>query len=120
MPLITVWNSVRVAANLEDLERSVLRGAIRMVCLGITELGLTKPEDITVRYPDLGDEPSPEDPIIVVVELLFDKPERTPDVRQRLAMKLFEVVKQFHINRGRAVEVAVKRFNPERDAFWRG
>lgn len=118
MPLIEVWNSVRVRADMESLQRSMLKSEFRKACLGIHELGLTNPEQVTVRFPDLADEPEPEHAIMVVVELLFDKPERTLEVRQKLAAALGTAVCGSFIGKGRKVEVAVKRFNPDRDAFF--
>lgn len=126
MPFITVWNwaSGDKFAN-DPFNVAELRSNLRKACLGISELGLTEDADVTVCLAG-----SPEyrggGPIIVVVELLFDKPERTLEVRQRLASALGESVKAYYRRyagidqRDREVEVAVKRFNPERDAFWKG
>lgn len=119
MPLITVWNSVRVRADMESLERSMLKTAFREACLGIPELGLTQPEQVTIRFPDLADEqPDPGDKIIIVVELLFEKPQHTLEVRRRLATMLATAMRQFPTWQGRPIEVAVKRFDPYRDAFF--
>lgn len=119
MPLIEVWNSVRVHADMESRERSMLRAALREACLSIPELGLTKQEQVTVRYPDLADERSNSgDPIVIVVELLFDKFECTLDVRRKLATLLGLTVREFLIWQDRRVEIAVKRFDPNHDAFF--
>lgn len=118
MPFITVWNN-----DPFNHESAYLRDGLRRACLGIKELGLTKDEDVTV-YIVCNPHPSYDGgPVIIIVELLFDKPERTLEVRQRLAASLGEAMKAYYRKGSygdREVEVAVKRFNPERDAFWKG
>ncbi|MFC1633034.1 hypothetical protein ACFL1U_02760, partial [Patescibacteria group bacterium] len=56
-------------------------------------------------------------PIIVIAELLFDKPERTPKARQELAEVILVCFQQTLNLAARKVEVAVKKFNPEKDGF---
>ena len=58
----------------------------------------------------------------LIIELLFEKPERTHEKRRDYAKALAEACKQ-ELNRLRGttdakVEVAVKRFNPEKDGFY--
>ncbi|MEK7532520.1 MAG: hypothetical protein AAB579_02875 [Patescibacteria group bacterium] len=58
----------------------------------------------------------------IMVELLFDTPERTNERRREYAEKLGLAVEGFLNHRRHTtdarVEVAVKRFNPERDGFY--
>lgn len=73
-----------------------MRDGLRRACLEIKELGLTKDEDVTV-YIVRNPHPSYDGgPVIVIVELLFDKTERTLEVRQRLAASLGEVIKAYY------------------------
>lgn len=116
MPLITVW-------NWRPCERSPeLATALHAACWNLNKLGLTDVSDVSVCFG--GDEIHGFifSPLIIVVELLFDKPERTPEVRQKLAEELGKRAKEWLRSNytSRPVEVAVKRFNPERDAFWVG
>lgn len=110
MPLITVWNAHQTYDK--------VKWDIIDACLGIEELGLKKPAEVSVCFvPDM--DPSwVEETVVVVVELLFDKPGRTQAVRQRLAEAIGRAIKDSTVGHNRPVEVAVKRFNPERDAFW--
>lgn len=109
MSLITVWNTGK--------SDGIIRDAIRDACIAIPALGLRR-SDVTVCFvPDMDE----YGPIVVVVELLFDKEERTTEVRQLLAETIGGAVKRRStLGHSRTVEVAVKYFNPERDAFWRG
>ena len=120
MPLITVWNSVDSDAYEPRLDHAALRERLCAACLEIAELGLTEERQVTVRFPDCVDKVSPGHPIVVIVELLFDKPERTLEVRQRLAVALRDAVQASFLCMDRTVEVAVKRFSPERDAYATG
>ena len=54
--------------------------------------------------------------IILIVEGLFDRPDRTKEVRDRLALKLAEAAKGWVATTWR-VEVLVKRFDPEKDSY---
>jgi hypothetical protein len=84
-----------------------------------TELGLTI-DEVSVFFPvdcveyDLGTE------FVCFVEGLFVKPERTPEVRQKLADSIREVLVSFArecVPTCQMVEVLVKQFNPEKDGF---
>jgi hypothetical protein len=65
--------------------------------------------------------------LIVFVEGLFEKAERTDEVRKRLAETLAQTIKQwvttkeafvcFRDTQVRLIEVFVKRFNPDYDGF---
>lgn len=114
-----MWNWLPKERNVELTE------ALRAACFGVKELGLKQPIDVTVCF---GGEEMEKilnlyAPLTIIVELLFDKPECTPEVRSRLAAELGGACKRFfHLNMftDRPVQVAVKRFNPEHDAFWNG
>ncbi len=115
MPLIVVYNltndELKDAVTIEKLER-----IFSEVIEGIPELELNKDQ---VSFSFLQD-PSVETtdvPVTIIVELLLDKPKRTSQVRQRLADKIAGAFLSIRWNKGRQVEVAVKRFNPSKDGF---
>lgn len=111
MPLITVY-------GLSKWSPHTMIKDLRDACLNVKELGLTDRKDVTI-YPVASDSISTDSgPIIIIVELLFDRPERTHEIRQKLAEALGQAAKISSPNR--SVEVAVKRFNTEKDAFWAG
>lgn len=122
MPLVTVWNS-QLGASRGILAADLKGAALSLGALGGLGLGSN---DVTVCIAGNDFSPSGEDlshPCVIVVELLFDKPERTEEVRRTLAERLGKAAKEFFRNKlgiNRVIEVAVKRFNPERDAFWSG
>ena len=66
------------------IEEAITRAAIE-----IPELELT-PNDISFFFPRDPSITSDEIPIIIKVELLFDKPKRTPAIRQLFAAKIEE------------------------------
>ncbi|MBI5071444.1 hypothetical protein HZB93_00920 [Candidatus Falkowbacteria bacterium] len=103
-----------------------LRRLLRDACLSIKELKLSA-SDIVIEIWDVsvnafveGEEHAP---VVIVVELLFDNPERTIEVRRKLAEALGKAAKGYYTmidGSSWPVEVAVKRFSPEKDAFWNG
>lgn len=117
MPLITVWNQ----AYGHDHALGV---ALREACFSVKALSLEKPEDVVVCTGSTDDAGS-RAPVIIIVELLFDKPERTQEVRKQLAEALGEAARRFYQSEemritNKPIEVFVKRFNPDKDAFWTG
>ncbi|MBU0596985.1 hypothetical protein KJ641_03855 [Patescibacteria group bacterium] len=58
----------------------------------------------------------PDTTLVILVEGLFDTPDRTKEIRDKLAKFLTEAVKPFIPNEWE-VEVLVKRFDPEKDSY---
>jgi len=119
--LITIW-------NWQSTERDKLaqfREALTHACREIEILNLRDELDeyqydlITVCYGGPAWSDHRKAHLTVVVEIMFDKPERTEAVRQQLAEALGRAAKSV-VGEHRRVEVAVKRFSPERDGFWAG
>ncbi len=112
MPIITVQGLP--ADTNEQALQSLYRACAARVAL-IKELKLTSTRQLTFFFPpdmmalDLGQE------IIVTVDGLFVKPERTPEVRNRLAEALGETVKEYFPDA--FVEVLVHSFDPAQ-GFW--
>lgn len=126
MPIITVWGLSEIS------ERRMIKlyeNIQEAVVFGIKELELM-PKDVTVLFPPdkmaygLGDE------IIVFVDGLFEKPERTDEVRSRLAEKIGKEIKFFFerhtseyevekppIKMPKSIEVFIRPFNPK-TGFW--
>jgi len=121
MPIITVYGLPNIAERkLTDLYERILSGILEVENLHL------KKEDITVFFPPdkmdygLGIE------IIVFVDGLFEKPERTEEVRNRLAEKIGKEIRQFFlinvhekppIKLPKLIEVFIRSFNP-RMGFW--
>jgi hypothetical protein len=113
MPQITLWCLPELSEEqLRELHRKVVAAAV-----SIKELGLKDEKDFLTVFPTdmmaygLGTE------IMVQVSELWDKPERTPEVRNRLAEALGVAVKEMFP----AALVAARidpPFSPERDGFW--
>ena len=113
MPVIKVWCLPKQSE--EELNR--LFEAIVKAVEGISELKLKGERSMTVLFPTdamaygLGTE------IIIEVMGLFEKPERTDEVRNRLARSLgIAVRKLFPLAR---VQCFVYSFNPSQ-GFWKG
>ncbi len=81
------------------------------------------PGDVSCFFPHDPSVPTHPYPIsTLIVDLLFEKPERTPERRQEYAQKLALACRNF-LNRHRGtedakVEVAIKPFNPEKHGLY--
>ena len=114
MPVIKVWclPADQTQEGLEQLHKNIV-AAVEAV----PELGLQGEKEMTCLFPPdlmhygLGSE------IIVEVTGLFEKPERTPEVRNRLAQNIGERVKALYPKA--MVEVFVYPFNPTISGFWK-
>jgi len=112
MPIVVVWGLP--ADTGEQALQKLTEEFIDVVC-GIKKLGLSN-DQVTCFFPSdmmmagLGEE------IIVFVEGLFAKPERTEEVRDRLAEALGTTVKTFFPST-HTIEVLVRPFDPAQ-GFW--
>ena len=112
MPVIKVW-CLPPGQSEDDLNR--LYQNIVEAAVSVTELGLRGGKDITCLFPPdlmqlgLGEE------IIIEIGGLFQKPERTPEVRQRLARSVGESVKRLYPKA--MVECFVRTIDPSQ-GFW--
>ena len=112
MPVLKIWC---LPAGQTEEKLNALHKAIVKAIVSISELGLKTEKDITCLFvPDLmayglGEE------IIIEIDGLFDKPERTEDVKQRLAESVGKSVKELYPNA--KVECFVRTFNPKQ-GFW--
>lgn len=112
MPVIKVWCLPSMEEErLNALHQAVVRG----VC-GVSELGLKDENDMTTLFPSdlmkfgLGTD------IIVEITGLDDKPERTQEVRNRLAHNVGGAVREFFPEA--KVECFVHPFNHDQNGFW--
>ena len=116
MPIIMIYG-VPSFSNTEPLKR--LTGDLQKVASDIEELHLT-PDQVSVFFPSdrlyyIRDRPE----LIVFINGLFPRSERTLEVRQRLAEAIHELVKAFareYFPNCKLVEVFVRPFDPS-DAF---
>jgi len=118
MPHIVIYN----LAPSDFKEERILKieRAIKKAILDIPELELTS-NDISYSFPQDPTITSDTVPVVIIVELLFDKPRRTFEVRQRLAQKIvfaFKLATEW--KNLTKLEVAVKRFDPKKDGFYTG
>ena len=114
MPIIQVMG---VPEEIQGLE--LLMDKLRSEAAKIKELGLSA-NDVTVFFPpDLVKDGLGEE-IIVFVQGLFKRPNRTPKVRQELAETLALAVKTFFkkiLPQCKMIEVFVTEFDPSKDGF---
>jgi hypothetical protein len=121
MPLITIWNW----QSTEKDKLPELREALSRAVMDIEVLGLRDEIDefdydlFTICYGGQAWSDHRKAHLTILVEILFEKPERTEAVRLQLAEALGRAAKSV-IGQHRRVEVAVKRFNQDRDGFWAG
>jgi len=112
MPVIKVW-CLPADQTEEDLNR--LHKSMVKAVTSVSELGLKTENDMTCLFvPDLmtyglGGE------IIVEISGLFEKSERTEEVRQRLAENVGKSVKRLYPKA--KIECFVTTFNPKQ-GFW--
>lgn len=113
MPVIKVWclSADQTEDDLRKLHRMVVEAVV-----SVRELGLKDQNDMTVLFPadmmqyGLGEE------IIVEIEM-FEKPERSPEVKRRLTQNVGMAVKMLY-PKAKVESGPVKTFRPEMDGFW--
>lgn len=112
MPIIKVWC---LPPNQSEEALNHLHQTIVKAVLCISELGLQSQNDMTCLFPPdlmkygLGKE------IIVEISGLFEKPERTAEVRQRLAVSVGSAVSVLYPDA--KVECSVSTIDPAK-GFW--
>ena len=110
MPIIKVWC---LPQESEEQLRLVHKSIVSAV-VAVSELGLKDQNDMTVLFPTdmmkygLGEE-------IIIEVSLFEKPERTDEVLNRLAVNVGMSLKRIYSKA--KVECVVTTFNPRR-GFW--
>lgn len=118
MPLVIVYGLTEMDYKEERIGQ--IEANITKEVVAIEELDLT-PEGVSFSFPRDPSVVSDEIPITIIVELLFDKPERTQETRDVLAHNIAfafkQTVESWRVLRS-FVEVAVKRFDPEKDGFY--
>jgi len=123
MPQIIVWgllpeeiaDSSGEPGKIGKLEK--IEEAITQAVLSIPELELKK-SDISYSFPE-DSSVKAHYPVEISVELLFEKPKRTQEIRQLLAERIATSFKETVVWRiPSKVRAAVKRFNPEKDGFF--
>lgn len=127
MPIITITNAP-TALLASMTHREALRSLIKDTCAGVCELKLT-PRQVSVNftteivlrsglatlYCD------PESPVVVEVEKLYEKPERTREVLQGLSDNLHSVVRgylrEWGFNNPAGVEVFITPFSTQANVY---
>lgn len=112
MPVIKVW----CLPDIDEPKLNALHKSIVRAVVSVEELGIKDENDMTCLFPPdmmkygLGAE------IVVEVTGLFAKPERTDEVRQQLAERLGQAVKELFPDT-QLVECFVYPFSPAQ-GFW--
>jgi hypothetical protein len=115
MPQITVWCLPPDTSEekLHDLHNALVAAAV-----DIKELGLKDENDFLNLFPVDMMKYGAGTEIMVQVSELWDKPERTPEVLNRLAKALGEAVRERFPNARTVAARIDPLFRPERDGFW--
>lgn len=118
MPVVIVYGLTdQIQAGL----RNGLRYRVAHAVASIPELNLA-PDLVDVFLHLEDDRHGITRTVVAFVEGLFEKPERTPEVRQRLAASVGEAIVTWlradPATNHQLVEVLIKRFDPERDGFF--
>ena len=113
MPLIRIENYPQTTpgyCNVRDLAK-----ALQSACITTEVPGINSAGQVTVVA---GGSQLLEDDrtLVVIVEGLFDRPDRTKVIRDRLANRLAKHAK-INLPPDWKVEILVKRFNPEKDSY---
>lgn len=93
-------------------KQSVIRENLIQSVLALQIPGVSQRQDVTVSF-DSGC--GTEEIIAVMVEGLFDRPDRSLSLRMRLAECLHQALKTHYPKQ--KIEVLVSRFDPDSDAF---
>jgi len=116
MPHIVVMGLGASEFGEESIER--IEHAVTLAAMSVTELVLGA-TDVSFTFVYDPSVTSNKVPLVVEVKFLFDKPERTPAVRQRLADLIARAIKGLPNNESRMIEVGIPRFDAERDGYAR-
>ncbi len=115
MPQITVWC---LPPDTSEEKLRDLHSAIVAAAVGIEELGLKDENDFLNLFPSDMMKYGAGTEIMIQVSELWEKPERTPVVLNRLAKALGEAVR-VRFPEARTVAARIDPlFKPERDGFW--
>jgi hypothetical protein len=102
--------------NVEEIEK-----AVSQTLISIKDLGLSM-EDISYSFFKDETVESETIPVVIIVELLFEKEDRSYGVRCQTATAIGQAFEKTIIKwrkkLPKTLEVAVKRFNPKKDGFW--
>ncbi len=107
MPVIKVW----CLPNIGESKLSVLQQELVRATQKVRELGIETEKDVTCLFPTDLMQHGPGHEIIIEVTGLFEKPERTREVRQRLAEELVAAVRGQLRDVG-LIECFIHPFNP--------
>ncbi len=121
MPLIHVWNykpneDVIFQAGIPRLYHDLGRA-----CMSVPELGIKDATDVLIANNGMTicAEPGAKTAValLIIVDLLYDRPDRTIEVKRRLAEAIGLAAKEAAGGQ-RPVEVFIRTFNPENEASW--
>lgn len=111
------FTATRGALERDSAFTQVLGAKLRCACVAAHVPGVESQDLVTVSF-DTGYVLA-DRTLVIVVEGLFDRPDRTKEVRDRLARMLGEAARSL-IRDDWTVEVLVQRFDPTADAYWKG
>ncbi len=129
MPLIVIHGLAKRQDEVDKVDYQRLITDLCVAVSGIQELVLT-PEEVSISIPwDACEWDNPD--VIAVIEGLYSRPERTPQVRRYLARAVGTAIINWlkieneDVTSGISdtttkVEVIIPRFNPSEDGFFAG
>lgn len=121
MPIITIWNWDPGHGDNGKRNMSFLAAKLKRACFRFSELGLTDPKDVTVCLGGSALMSSLSDPLVIIVDLLYEKPERTLEIKRKLAERLGQVCRAYRQRfRLQTVEIFIRTFDPNTEACWIG
>lgn len=113
MPVLVVYGVPQRTSSLQI--NAYLRPGLKEAVAGISELGLS-PKEVSVFLHQENTENSgfavSQEDIVVFIDGLFEKPERTDEVLSRLARAVVEKIEEFKLTKYGKIECFVRTFNP--------
>jgi|SRR3989344_4852508 len=119
MPVLMIFGIQQDVINSFEIN-AYLRPGLKEAVAGVTELGLSRKEVSVFLHQENTDDAgfaALQTEIVVFIDGLFEKPERTDEVLNRLAKAVVEKIKEFKFAKHEKVECFVRSFNPARGFF---
>lgn len=105
-------------SEFEESSIQRIEHVVTLAAMSVTELGLGA-RDVSFTFVYDPSVTSNQVPLVVELKFFSDKPERTTEVRKRLAELIARAIKGLPNNESRMIEVGIPRFDPERDGYTR-
>ncbi len=121
MPLIHVWNYSPSEDGTAQGRMPKLYYDLGRACMSVTELGIKDATDVLISNHGAAICADPDAKtaaaLVLIVDLLYDKPERTIEIKRKLAEAIGRAAHE-GVGTRRPIEVFVRTFNPQTEASW--